>query len=139
MNLDNECLELPEAQWIGGNFETFEFTVHDLQDPTVPVDLTVFREIRWILFYYGDSENPILNLTGHIVVSDHSKFNVYIKSEYTDDLNGLFQHQPVLIDNSRKEFRPAQGLINIIPRGMSENSQYIEKYDGPTLGGGVDI
>lgn len=118
--------ELEFDTWIGGDYKEFEFTVKDQDNPLDPVDLTTFLEIRWILFRYGDSENPLLNLLGHVVAEDNSKFDVYIDSEYTKDISGLFLHQPVLIDSSGREFRPAQGGINIIPRGQGQNSQIIQ-------------
>ena len=84
------------------------------------------RIIRWILFRYGDPDNPLLNLKGIAVADDVSKFVVYVESELTKDLEGAYVQQPVLIDSSGKEFRPTQGQINIIARGNEGNSIYTQ-------------
>lgn len=118
---------LDSFSFIGGDFQELEFTVID-NETMLPVDLSYFLDIRWILFRLGDWENPILNLSGEILASDTSKFVIYINSEYTKNLSGLFVQQPMLIDSSEKEFRPAQGTINIIPRGNNLNSEIIETY-----------
>lgn len=119
--------ELEADTWIGGNFNTYEFLVVDATNPTEPVDLTIFTEIRWCLFRYGDFEHPILNLLGIIQSTNHAMFLVSIDSKYTEDLSGLFIHQPILVDGAGRQFIPAQGLINIIPRASYEDSLVIEQ------------
>lgn len=121
----NVNAELETVSWIAGSFQELEFQVKS-PDVTEPVDLVIFSEIRWVLFRYGDPDNPILNLRGHVVASDTSKFNVYVLSEYTSELDGLFVQQPVLIDGEGKEFRPAQGQIHISAQGKKDNSITIE-------------
>lgn len=121
--------ELENDTWIAGDYNIYEFIVSDYDSPDEAVDLTTFLEIRWILFRYGDSETPVLNLLGEVDASDHAKFSVNIESEYTRDLKGLFVHQPLLIDSNGREFRPAQGVVNMISRGKGENSQFIQNVD----------
>lgn len=122
----NVNAELETVSWIAGSFQELEFQIKS-PDVSEPVDLTIFSDIRWVLFRYGDPDNPILNLKGHVVASDTSKFNVYVLSEYTKDLDGLFVHQPVLIDSEGKEFRPSQGQIHISAQGKKDNSILIEE------------
>lgn len=117
--------ELQSVSWISADFQELEFTITDSVS-NEPVDLSVFSDIRWVLFRYGDPNNPLLNLQGTVVASDTSKFNVYVNSEFTRDISGLFVQQPILIDSSYKEFRPVQGQVNIIPGGQRENSEYIQ-------------
>lgn len=126
-NIASSADELQTERWIGSDFQELEFTVIDSVTGE-PVDLTTFQEIRWVLFRYGDPDNPLLNLIGTVVASDSSRFNVYIESEFTRDLGGnLYVQQPVLIDSQGKEFRPAQGQINIASRGDGDNSDYIQQ------------
>ena len=126
-NIASSADELQTERWIGSDFQELEFTVIDSVTGE-PVDLTTFQEIRWVLFRYGDPDNPLLNLIGTVVASDSSKFNVYVESEFTRDLGGnLYVQQPVLIDSQGKEFRPAQGQIDIASRGDGDNSDYIQQ------------
>ena len=126
-SISSSADELQTERWIGSDFQELEFTVIDSVTGE-PVDLTTFQEIRWVLFRYGDPDNPLLNLIGTVVASDSSRFNVYIESEFTRDLGGnLYVQQPVLIDSQGKEFRPAQGQINIASRGDGDNSDYIQQ------------
>lgn len=126
-NIASSADELQTERWIGSDFQELEFTVIDSVTGE-PVDLTTFQEIRWVLFRYGDPDNPLLNLIGTVVASDSSKFNVYVESEFTRDLGGnLYVQQPVLIDSQGKEFRPAQGQIEIASRGNGDNSDYIQQ------------
>ena len=126
-NIASSADELQTERWIGSDFQELEFTVIDSVTGE-PVDLTTFQEIRWVLFRYGDPDNPLLNLIGTVVASDSSKFNVYVESEFTRDLGGnLYVQQPVLIDSQGKEFRPAQGQIDIASRGNGDNSDYIQQ------------
>ena len=126
-NIASSADELQTERWIGSDFQELEFTVIDSVTGE-PVDLTTFQEIRWVLFRYGDPDNPLLNLIGTVVASDSSKFNVYVESEFTRDLGGnLYVQQPVLIDSQGKEFRPVQGQIDIASRGNGDNSDYIQQ------------
>ena len=126
-NISSSADELQTERWIGSDFQELEFTVIDSVTGE-PVDLTTFQEIRWVLFRYGDPDNLLLNLIGTVVASDSSKFNVYVESEFTRDLGGnLYVQQPVLIDSQGKEFRPAQGQIDIASRGNGDNSDYIQQ------------
>ena len=117
--------ELPVESWIASDFQTLEFSVHDV-DTGEPVDCHMMQSIRWILFRYGDPDNPLLNLKGIAVADDVSKFVVYVESELTKDLEGAYVQQPVRKDSSGKEFRPTQGQINIIARGNEGNSIYTQ-------------
>jgi hypothetical protein len=119
------CNQLAEMTFIAGDYKFLEFQVFDGETQTL-VDLSLFKEIRWVLFPYGNSENPILNLKGSVVASDNTKFDVSIKSEYTENLVGLFVQQVTLIDMANKEFVPAQGYFEIIPKGQKDNSIIIE-------------
>lgn len=116
--------ELDEFSFIAGNFQELEFQVRDMET-SEPVDLNDLNEIRWVLFRYGDVDNPLLSLKGVVSLTDPSIFRITIKTDYTKDLSGLFMHQPILIDGEGREFSPAQGLINIISRANRENSNII--------------
>ena len=119
--------EFETISFVGGDFQQLEFFIKDTESDD-PVDLSTFEEVRWILFRYGDPNNPILNLNGEVVASNTSIFNVYLESDLTKNLGGgLYVHQPALIDSKGKEFRPGQGHINIMPRGNGENSEYIQQ------------
>lgn len=126
MGNNDSTYELDTIEFIAGNFNNMEFTVKDGETGEL-LDLSTFSGVRWVLFPYGDPDSPILNLLGEVVSTDYSKFIVYIKSEYTKGLEGLYVQQPVLIDNRGKEFRPAQGYVNIIARGNGDNSVIVER------------
>lgn len=117
--------ELSPISFIAGHYQELEFTVTDTITKE-PVDLVTFNSIKWVLFRFGDPENPLLTLDGHVVADDASKVDVFIDSEYTKDLDGFYVHQLILTDSNDKEFRPAQGGISIVPRGWEENSLIIQ-------------
>ena len=119
------CNQLEDMTFIAGDYKFLIFDVYD-GETQQPVDLTLFKEIRWILFPYGNPTNPILNLSCEVVAEDHKKFQVSIKSEYTENLIGLFIQQAILTDNAGKEFVPAQGQFEIIPQGERDNAIIIE-------------
>ena len=112
---------LPDETFISGHFHELSFGFVDAES-NEPVDLTTFEDVRWVLFRSGDPNTPLLNLQGVVLASDSSSFIVYIKSDYTKDVSGLFVQQVLLIDGVGNKKYPCEGYVNIKPRGEEENS-----------------
>lgn len=104
---------LEEFSFIAGNTYTLEFEVYDEDD--APSDLGG-ATIVWTLCPYGQPDYTILQKSGAIDVSMPSKFTVELDSADTDALSGKFIQQPVITAFGGQEYRPAQGVVLILPR-----------------------
>lgn len=103
---------LEEFSFIAETDYTLTFTVYE-SDGVTPVDLGG-GTIKWVLSPMGQPDFNILELDG--VINTTSTFTVSIPAAQTSGLSGKFVHQPVITDFEGKTFRPAQGIITIIPR-----------------------
>jgi len=107
----NQINTLEEIVFVGGTVYTIEFTVYD--DTGAPVDLSTMT-CEWAMSYYGQEGSAVYSadFTSTIVVN---VFTATIPSSVTESLSGKFVHQPIITDFGGDEFRPAQGVITIIP------------------------
>lgn len=108
----SEINSLDEIIFIAGTSYTLVFNVY-AEDGITPVDLGG-ATIKWVLSPYGQPDYKILQLSGTITALN--TFEVAITSASTDSLSGKFIHQPVIISFSGSKYRPAQGLLTLIPR-----------------------
>lgn len=107
--LDINTLE--EISFIAGSEYVLEFNVYDENGSPVNISSST---VTWDMCYYGQPDYAVLSKTGSI--TDTSKFEVVLLTADTTGISGKFIHQPVIIDFDGSEFRPAQGVITIIPR-----------------------
>lgn len=111
-----EVNQLSEFSMISGTQETLEFYFY-YEDGT-PLDLTS-STARWRLCYLGQQDYPVVDIEAEIF--DGNGIVVQIPSEQTQNLQGKFIQQPVLVDYSGKEYIYQQGIITIIPKIQSIN------------------
>ena len=104
---------LEEFSFIAGSTYTLEFEVYDEDD--APTDLGG-ATITWTLCPYGQPDYTILQKTGAIDVGNPSKFTVELESADTLTFSGKYIHQPVIMAFGGEVYRPAQGVILILPR-----------------------
>lgn len=96
---------------IAGDYFTFEFDVFD-KDRSESADLTGY-EASILIAPYSQSDATIISKRGSIV--EDSRFIAIINSEDTINLTGKFVYQPVLKAPNDRQYRPAQGVLTILP------------------------
>lgn len=115
--------ELAPVSFIAGDYQEFEYTIMDI-DTNQPVKLSSeanVEKFEMVLFRYGDSDNPVLKVSG-VKRPSSSAFTVCLGSEITEALDsGLYIQQPIITDRYGRIFRPCQGTVNILSRGKEEN------------------
>lgn len=107
--------KLEIKDFIAGDYREYEFATDENT-----IDFTNL-EITWIMCHINDNTTPILVKssfnTGEIE-RFANKFVVKIKSEDTENLEGIFIHQPqIKIEGQTR--KPAWGEIRIIPANKS--------------------
>lgn len=102
---------LEEFSFIAGSTYSLYFNVYEA-DGITPLDMGGSTFI-WVLSRYGQSEN-IKELTG--TITGIGTAVVEISKEDTETLSGKYIHQPVIVSFSGDEYRPAQGVLLIIPQ-----------------------
>lgn len=107
-----EINRLEEVSFIAGSDYTFVFTAYE-ENGVTPLDLSG-ATIHWVLSPYGQPDYKVLQVEGSITGAN--VFKVVLLSAATREFSGKYIHQPVIISFSGKEYRPAQGLITIVPR-----------------------
>lgn len=102
---------LGEYMIIGGTDTILQFSVVD--ELGVPISL-IGTTITWVLGNYGYSDTIVLTKTGvpQITTGD---FTVELLASDTLNLSGKYIQQPIIRDATGNYFRPAQGIITIIP------------------------
>lgn len=106
-----EINSLEEFAFIAGTDYTLTFTVYE--DDGVTLQDIGGSTIKWTLSPYGQSYN-VLEITGTLTTG--SDFEVVIPSASTENLSGKYIHQCTIDSFFGQRFRPAQGVILIIPR-----------------------
>ena len=101
---------LTEFAFIAGTDYTLSFTVYN-EDGVTPQDISG-ATITWTLSPYGQSYN-VLEITG--TLTGTTTFEVVIPSASKESLSGKYIQQPTIDDFFGNRFRPAQGVILIIP------------------------
>lgn len=106
-----EMNNLEEIVLVAGSEMTLEFQITDSAGS--PVDLTTCT-LSWEMSPYGFFETAVTK-SGSVSGSASNVFDVVLASADTTDLYGKYIHQPKIVDFNGSEFRPAQGIITIIP------------------------
>jgi len=102
---------LDEFSFIAGNTYTLEFTVFE-ENGITPVDLSG-ATIVWTLCPYGQPTYSVLQKTGSITGAN--TFSVSLTAANTLSLSGKYIHQPVITSFAGSVYRPAQGVVLILP------------------------
>jgi hypothetical protein len=102
---------LAEFAFIAGTDYTLSFTVYD-EDGTTPQDIGG-ATVTWTLSPYGQNYN-VLEITG--TITGTSTFDVVIPASSTETLSGKYLQQMTIDSFYSQRFRPAQGIILILPR-----------------------
>lgn len=102
---------LEDDVFIAGTTKTLVFTVYDTTTGAL-LDLAG-STITWVLGYYAQPDLYLLVKSG--TVTGSGEFTISLTPSDTQGLSGKFIHQPQIIDSTGDEFRPAQGIITIIP------------------------
>lgn len=103
---------LSEFSFIAGNSYTLEFEVYE-ENGITPLDLGG-ATIDWVLSPYGQTDYTVLSIAG--IITGTSTFEIELTSSDTELLSGKYIQQPVITSFSGAEYRPAQGVILILPR-----------------------
>ena len=111
-NSYSQINSLEETTFIAGNDFTLEYSVFE-SDGVTPMDLGGANTYV-VISPYGQPEYKEVQLAGSITSAN--TFEVDFTSILSRELSGKYIHQPVIIAFSGTEYRPAQGLLNILPR-----------------------
>ena len=102
---------LEEIMFIGGSEYTINIGVYDENE--IPIDIGS-ATCSWTMAYYGQPDTAILTKSG--TITGLNTFKILLSGADTISLSGKFVHQPIIVDYNGSIFRPAQGIITIIPR-----------------------
>ena len=114
-----ECLSaytLEPFQFIGGTLQELTFDVYD--SASAPLDLSN-TTCYWVMSPYGNPQYATLTINGVQSGTVTNQFRVTISGSSTQNLQGKFTHQPVILDYNGKEYRPSQGVLIILARNAS--------------------
>ena len=103
---------LEETTFIAGNDFTLEYAVYE-EDGVTPMDLGGASAYS-LISPYGQPEYNEAQITA--TITGINTFEAKITSLLSKDLSGYYIHQPVIVSFSGTEYRPAQGLLNILPQ-----------------------
>jgi len=110
--LYDQINSLDEVAFIAGTTYVFHFSVYE-ENGVTPVDLQG-ATIKWTLSPYGESAYSALEKTA--TITGTNTFDVSLTTNDTKNLSGKFIQQPVVIAFGAEEYRPAQGVVLILPR-----------------------
>ena len=111
-NSYSQINSLEETTFIAGNNFTLEYAVYE-EDGVTPMDLGG-ASVYCTLSPYGQPEYNEVQIVANITGAN--TFEADITSLLSRNLSGYYIHQPVIVAFSGTEYRPAQGLLNILPR-----------------------
>lgn len=111
-NSYSQINSLEETTFIAGNDFTLQYSVFE-SDGLTPMDLGGAATYV-VISPYGQPEYKEVQLTG--IITTANTFEVGFTSALSRDLSGIYIHQPVIVAFSGTEYRPAQGLLNILPQ-----------------------
>lgn len=103
---------LPEFSFIAGNQYEIDFTVFEANGIT-PMDIGG-ATVYWVLAPYGQPEYKVVQITGTVTGTNTFKF--IIPSATSSVLSGKYIHQPIIVSFGGLEYRPAQGILLVIPQ-----------------------
>lgn len=109
--LYSQINSLSEFAFIAGTSYTLNFNVFE-DDGVTPLDMGG-GTFRWVLSPYGQNYS-VLEIEG--TITGIGTAEVEIPSSSTENFSGKYIHQPVIISLSGDKYRPAQGVVLIIPR-----------------------
>jgi hypothetical protein len=104
---------LEEIEFIAGTNYILTFLVNDQNGS--PISLSS-GSAKWTLCPYGQTDFPVLTKDGVIDLVITNKFTVTLLSADTASLSGKYIQQPIAIDFSGQQYRPAQGVVTIAPK-----------------------
>ena len=107
----DEINSLEEFSFIAGNNYVVEFAVYE-EDGVNPIDLGG-ATVYWLVSPFGQPDYTELQVTGTITGTNTFEFDL---AGLTNNLSGKYIHQPVIISFGGEEYRPAQGVLTVIPR-----------------------
>ena len=108
---NNDLYELENLSFIAGDYITIEFTVYDgVSD--VLADITAFT-VSCVIAELGQPSEIVLEKQG--VKSGDGIYRIELNSNETIGLIGKYVYQPLIVVNETKEYRPAQGILTIVP------------------------
>lgn len=112
MTIDYSTLyNLPEISFIEGSDKILTFTVYE-QDGITLQDINGSL-IKWYLFPYGDSSYVLIEKDGELTTEN--EFAVSISRDDYVGLSGKFTQQLLITDFEGSPFRPAQGIVIVLP------------------------
>ena len=106
---------LKEFSFIAGDEQILIFSF--VNDLGIPIDITTGIGRFWKMSPYGQPDIvSISKTTTDTTIVDSSTFSINLLGIDTSILSGKYMHQVGLIDGVGRTFRPAQGVITIIPQ-----------------------
>ena len=108
---------LSEEQFIAGGEQYFEFKIYDSETGTA-IDISDVN-----LTFSMNSMTEPSSFNSLSIVAEHKDINTFrvtITSEMTKNLRGVYLQQPILIDYTGKELKPAQGRIIVTQSTTSD-------------------
>jgi hypothetical protein len=108
----NAVYDLAEFSFIAGAEQVLEFSMFDSGSVALSLNSCT---LSWTLGRYGGS-SVLLTKTPVYSGSPVNKMIVTLTSADTQAMSGKYVHQPIVTTVGGVEYRPSQGLINIIPR-----------------------
>lgn len=108
---NNNVFSLDEITFIAGDFFTIEFTIYEDEDKSI-ADISEY-DVSCVISILGHPNDIVLEKQG--VKFDEGKYRIELSSDETINLNGKYVYQPLLILNETRQYRPAQGILTIIP------------------------
>lgn len=111
-NSYSQINSLEETTFIAGNDFTLSYAVYE-EDGVTPMDLGG-ASVYCMISPYGQPEYSEVQIAA--LITGANTFEAEITSVMSKDLSGIYIHQPVILAFSGSEYRPAQGLLNILPQ-----------------------
>jgi len=111
--IQNSTYELEEVTLIAGTYTSIEFSVFDETDNTL-AEISEY-DVSCLVSYLSQPNEVILEKVG--AKTSQGKYIITFDSLDTIDLNGRYTYQPLLsvvVLGEIRQYRPAQGILNII-------------------------
>ena len=102
---------LGEFSFIAGSQFEIDFTAYQ-SDGVNPMDLGG-ATVYWVLAPYGQPDYTVVQITGTVTGTNTFSFTIPFATSST--LSGKYIHQPIIVSFGGLEYRPAQGILTVIP------------------------
>lgn len=107
---------LDEFSFIAGTPQILTFDICDSSGSPIDISATTCS----VAFSpYGQSNYLAFTAAGAVSGSVSSRFTVTLEGDDTSLLGGKYSMQPIILDIDNEEYRPAQGLVLIIPKNYN--------------------